>query len=572
MASLNYAAWSKVAKRYPAQPASVGMIRALYRFSAALFLLSAVVGLWTAYDRQVALVRFGWIAAGVLFAVLAPRIRSASRTRALYQLGLLCAWTAAGLGGLHLLSNLGGDGAQTPVGIGLPHENAVAGALIVLLSLGLGSVLYLWRRDRHVASMATFGLLAVGLVALILTGSRGAMAGLAAGAVIALYAAWRTMVQPSPHVRVADTALAAILVGSLVIYAAMVVSPAFAQRLGIAEWGGSPASRIKLWRDTFPLIQDYVFTGSGLGGTAMVYSSYVFLLHVPYFYHAHNLYLQIAVEQGLLGVVGFAGMAVAGVWALWICQTRLYGTARVFATTTMAALVALLVHGLFDAEVFVSPLVVVLFAPFGFAGIRLGRTWHMESPDSRLDVRPDGALRVYWAGGLVLLLVAAVIVSWPRARATLEANLGAVLQTRAELSVYQWPEWPIQDEVRRTYPDRLGPALAWYERALRTDPTNATANRRLGQIELSLGEYAAALAYLEAAYELAPNQRATRQMLGEAYAVTGQTDNAGELWQTVDTEAGQLDLRRWWYDYVGANSEAMSVMRAISMIHTGRQD
>jgi predicted Zn-dependent protease len=143
-----------------------------------------------------------------------------------------------------------------------------------------------------------------------------------------------------------------------------------------------------------------------------------------------------------------------------------------------------------------------------------------------------------------------------------QANLGALLQTRAELSVYRWPEWPIQDAVRRVREAELRPAMTRYAAALALDPRNAAANRRLGQIELSLGQYAAAWGHLEAAYASAPRQRATRQLLGESYAIAGDVGRAAALWRTVDVSQGQLSLRAWWYEHIGERENARLVREA----------
>jgi predicted Zn-dependent protease len=108
----------------------------------------------------------------------------------------------------------------------------------------------------------------------------------------------------------------------------------------------------------------------------------------------------------------------------------------------------------------------------------------------------------------------------------------------------------------------LGPAIARYRAALALDPDNAAANRRLGQIELSLGQYEAAWGHLEAAYASAPQQRATRQLLGEAYAIAGDVGRAAALWRTVDVSQGQLSLRAWWYEQIGERENARLVREA----------
>jgi predicted Zn-dependent protease len=147
--------------------------------------------------------------------------------------------------------------------------------------------------------------------------------------------------------------------------------------------------------------------------------------------------------------------------------------------------------------------------------------------------------------------------------------LGAVAQTRAELSVYSWPEWPIQDEVRRTGAVSLTETINHYQAALALDPSNSTAHRRLGQIELSLGDYAVAQHHLEVAFAQSPHQRVTRQLLGEAYAVTGHVGQAAMTWQDVNIPANRLQLRGWWYRHIGAKQEAMWIAEAIARIARG---
>jgi len=138
------------------------------------------------------------------------------------------------------------------------------------------------------------------------------------------------------------------------------------------------------------------------------------------------------------------------------------------------------------------------------------------------------------------------------------------LNVTTTLSVYRWPQWPVQDAVRRSPDVNLAPAIAHYRAALALDPANVTANRRLGQIELSLGQYQAARRHLEAAYAAAPSQRATRQLLGESYALAGEIERAAALWQTIDVSQGQLRLRQRWYDHIGELQQGARLARAVA--------
>ena len=152
-------------------------------------------------------------------------------------------------------------------------------------------------------------------------------------------------------------------------------------------------------------------------------------------------------------------------------------------------------------------------------------------------------------------------------RAQLQANLGAVFQGHAELSLYSWPKWGLQDEVRGREVTDLSRAINAYDAALSLDPLNVTANRRLGQIELARGEIHSARRHLEMAYTVAPEQRATCQLLGEIYAISGDAAKAVRLWRNIDTSHGQLDARQWWSDHRGMQQESERLREAIVLLN-----
>ena len=151
------------------------------------------------------------------------------------------------------------------------------------------------------------------------------------------------------------------------------------------------------------------------------------------------------------------------------------------------------------------------------------------------------------------------------------ANRAAVEQTRIELGTYRWPEWYVQDDVRRSNAVDLSGAVAGYEAALARDAENLTAYRRLGQIAISLGDKEAARQHLEAAYALSPQQRTTRQLLGEAYAVSGEVDQAVRIWASGVTDPHKLELRQAWYRESGNEQEAEWLNEAVWRYQSVRQ-
>lgn len=530
---------------------------------AAAFLLTGLVAVWAAYDRSSARPAFALIALGLLAAtavVWAGR-RWGETALGVMSLGaallagaigvyfLLAYDWSTGAGEIALLQRIGlAIQAQRPVFV-LPTDinaNVAASGLTLTLFIGLGglawSIAHKWWTGLVVAGLAWLA----GLAALILSQSRGAWLSVGAGIAAILYLALRRRWADKRGLRIILDLLAlAVLLALLAFFVAAVRTPNLASFLGSTQVGNSAIGRATLWRDGLGLISDYPFTGSGLRSTMMVYSTYGLLMHVGFILHMHNLFVQIAVEQGIVALLAFAGLLAAAI-ANELAATRAARPIWRFSLPAGASLAALMAHGLVDAGAYASSMALILFLPVGFAlaidpgAVRMRRGW--------LD----------WPLVVAVVAIAglALVVFLPAGRSALQANLGAVAQTRAELSRYTWPEWPLQDELRRSPEIDLGPVVARYEAALVTNPSNASANRRLAQIELARGDYASARAHVEASYRAAPSHRATRQLLGELYAIDGESERAAEMLATVDTSLNQLDLRIFWYTHIGEQEKA----------------
>ena len=112
---------------------------------------------------------------------------------------------------------------------------------------------------------------------------------------------------------------------------------------------------------------------------------------------------------------------------------------------------------------------------------------------------------------------------------------------------------------------------------LALDPDNVSALRRLGQIELSLGEYEKAHEHLQQAYTLAPNQQAGRFLLGESYAVAGDVERAAALWGTISNYLGwdhdkftmpAFAARQRWYEEIGEMQRAQWITETINLVES----
>ena len=536
----------------------------------ALFLLAAAVGASISVDRAAAWGNTFWIYLGAVVmyyaVILTPEQVQLAKLRfeplrilllllpslvAVYFL-LTTDWQAWAfkLGWLGPLLDVLIDLRQQAPGH-LITLNVAGGLIAALLPLQVGALC--WRRSSWLLRVAGLGLLVISLLGLVVSSSRGAMIALltvtgawllwkAAGVVLA------SLVYDEDRTRLRHWQI--VIWGILVGVAALVgLGILVATPLGVQLLQFLGGSRLAIWLDALDLVQDTPLTGLGFEAFQMAHVSYVLLLHVGFQPHSHNLLLEIWLRQGLLGLIVLAWIAVNVV--------RLRRSPSWWRPWALASLAVIALHGVVDIPLYGARGMMLAFIPLALLA---------RGPRGAPVLLPA---RANLALAATLVLAGALLAFLPAGRAIVHTNLGALAQTRAELSLYRWPDWPLQDELRRTGAVDLAPIVARYQAALAENPHNAAANRRLGQIELSLGQYAAARQHLETAYASDPGQRATRQLLAESYAIAGDLDQAAALLRTVDTSLKQMDLRIWWHNHVGQPERAKLIRQAMEMAESG---
>lgn len=531
----------------------------------AVHALSALLGVLLAYDSRAAATKLVLVWAGVVVYGALSRIPShvAWRGRDLPLLRLVVGLAPALVCGYFLLTN---DWMQPvakvawlePVRLWLAdrtapplprlHPNLAGGLLAAWLPLQVAALgprpgQPVGRAVRHVAASPRVLLVVASCVGLLLSSLRGAWLALAASVIVWLW--WRMSERLSGRRGwlIASSLWAA---GLLLVVWAAVCSTWASALVGVRP------DRVLVWRNSWALAWDYFFTGLGLGNFTMPYSSYALLIHVPHTTHAHNLFLDLWLEQGLIGLVAFAWMLVRGFTPGASAHPTRWRTAA------LLALLVIALHGLVD-DVY-----------YGYGGV--GAVFLLV-PLALLSRRGEYARQGGWRPGRRGAVIACgaamagfvLAVSWPTSRALAWSNLGAIRQTRLELSTYHWPEWPLQDEVRRAHELELIGSIGYYRAALENEPNCTSANRRLGQIELSLGEYDDARRHLARAYAAAPSQPATRQLFGESLALTGSVEWAADLWRTLPLEQDQLAIRQYWYNTAGDAGRAQWLKEAIAL-------
>lgn len=446
-----------------------------------------------------------------------------------------------------------GRGLQTPLPYVPGHRmnpNVVGGMLVMIIPFA-AAVTWISVKDRDwLALVAALFLLSSTLFGLLLTTSRGAwMAlGVASGMLFLWWlAGYFSRERPERRRFLFLVGLFLIIAILLVV---IILRPDLPGRLvtNFAQLAGD-VTRLELMRNSLALVQDYPFIGSGLNGFLMLYASYAFLTHVGYIVNAHNFYLDVAIEQGLFALLALIMMWTLFGLALW--RKAYDGKLQPWLVAAALALVTMLAHGLVEDAFYGSRALMLLFTPLAFA---------MPYPRPAKVMSFTSSNFIAFSLTTVLLIILGLIY-WRPLQSIAVSNLAAVRQSRAELSQYSWPEWPIQDALRSELD--LTEVIEGYEKALTIYPDNVSANRRLGQIQLSLGEYRGALDHLETAYTDAMWDNTVRQLYGEALIVNDRLQEGSALWKQVNNQQGQLNYREFWYEYINDEKRLANIRAAM---------
>jgi O-antigen ligase len=243
------------------------------------------------------------------------------------------------------------------------NRNHFAGWLVLVLPVAAGYFVAQlssrldhnrWRSSLRSAVRSRAATTAVAVfvmfVVLLLTASRSAWLGLAAAASIGWWLSRRRRAH-APGTRAGTMAwgLAALLLALLLVNPDSLIT-----RLA-ASFEDLPTGRAVIWRETLPIIGDFWATGTGAGtyGIAMTgyQQTWAYFSHLREFMHfnqAHNHYLHVAAEGGLLLVVPvLAAMALAA-RGLGQALREQSGETYWIRLGALAALVGIAVQSLFE--------------------------------------------------------------------------------------------------------------------------------------------------------------------------------------------------------------------------------
>jgi O-Antigen ligase len=522
-----------------------------------VFLLTALVGVWAAYDSATAWTKL-WVLVGAVvfyYALAAQPRQNLGPVTAL--LGLL----GAAIASYFLLTY---DWQALPrhfaaldrVGVwwmsvrpalpGFIQPNVAGGLLAMLLPFPIAGSIGGWRGRRWglvvlsaiVAGLALFGLL--------LTSSRGSWGALVIalgtwivwqfGGVVAKRLGWpKRVVSGGVLLAVLSAGLAAIL--------------SYPGGLGaLASQVPDGESRYVLAYNTLRLVADFPFTGGGLGAFTGLYSRYMLVIFVPFLTYSHDLYLDVALEQGLPGLLALLGIIGGSVWML----ARQRPTGARHGLMRWALVTGLLVtglHGLLDDALYGNRGTPLLLALAGLS-VAWARAVAEGAGQQATGIRQRGAGNPargwpHWQTGAIVGVIGAgalILALGPRLAGAWYADLGAVEMARVELAGWQSSPWDAPIPLTA-----FGSANALFEQAVRIDPANRTALQRLGLIAEREDDFTLAVTELATAYQDDPGHRGVAKSLGYDYAWLGQIEQARTYLVTIPEAPSEMDAYAWWW-------------------------
>jgi O-antigen ligase len=544
-----------------------------------VFLLTALVGVWAAYDPGTAWAKL-WVLVGavVLYYALA-----AQPTQNLWPVTALLGLLGASIAVYFLLTY---DWQSFPrhfaaldrVGVwwmsvrpsfpGFIHPNVAGGLLAMLCPFPIAGSIWGWHGRRWGLILFSAFIAGLALLGLLLTSSRGSWGALAIA--VAVWIVWQLGGAVAQQMRwrrwIASCVLLFLVVsaGLLMIWRYPGGLEALASRVPDGQ------SRYVLAYNTLRLVADFPFTGGGLGAFSGLYSRYILVIFVPYFTYSHDFYLDVALEQGLFGLLALLGLMGGSLWLL-VSQRSLAGGHGLVKCALITGLLVASLDGLLDDALYGNrgtPLLLVL-AGLSVAWARAGS---LSAGQQAMGIRQPGAGRPArgwqrWRPGAIVGVFGAgalLLTIGPRLAGAWYADLGSVEMARVELA--GWASLPWDALIPAP---AFGPAKELFEQALRSDGANRTAHQRLGLIAERQGDYQSAVADLESAYQTDPGHRGVAKTLGYDYTWLGQIEQARTYLAAIPEAPGEMDAYAWWWKVHGRLDRSTYAAEMAAVLRTG---
>ena len=518
----------------------------------ASFLVTAWIGYGAAYDKSAA-----WIKAwSIVSAVLLYYALSAQPKRNFRLLSFLSFCFAVAISLYFFLTyDFTGVGRDLAVWW-MNHRPQVVGPSIppghtsgLLVISSIFALYWLWSISQKSSGAAAvmiqlFLIFGTAMIALVSALTISRRIELIVMGVIGLWILWRisTLAASDARVRIAFPILVLLYVTALIIVGYLGQGRAAA---GPTSGDYGTNSRAELFGRSVYLLADYPITGAGLGSFPGQYSQYMLVIPIFYFTNSYNLFLDVAIEQGLIGGSIFVILYVGSVFLA--ANTIVYKPPnewQLMRWLGLLALIVTIVHGIFYDYLYNGNGTVLLFYPLGMAMIGVVNRSNFAN---RAFQRPRVASRSLGVIiGTLFAVIAVMALNLNKIIPLWYANLGAVQMSQVELKDFPTGQWATSEMV-----PRLEIADTTLHSALQYDSRNQTANHRLGLIAMLRQDFITAAANLEIAYQEAPNHRGIIKSLGYCYVWLGDVDKARLLLKQIPEAQDEMSVYIWWWETQG---------------------
>jgi len=508
----------------------------------ALFVFTAVVGVWAAYDPALAWSKF-WLLLGAIFIFYA--LAGQPRENLWLVVGGFGGFGAL-LAGFFLLTNdwnthpadlgfvnriaLQWMSIRPPLGASDLDAHVADGLLAMFIPLIVAVGLRAWSEGRKALVAIAIAVGAVALLGWFLGAHRGAWLSLVVA--LGLWAAW--LIGERAGRRTLFVGAVAALLGIAVLFA--LAFPALAIKI-IA-----PGSRLEVWSNTLKLITDFPIAGGGLNSFAGLYSRYLLVIPWLFLPYSYSLFLDMALEQGLLGLVALLGVLIGSCWQLvrTPSETRSDSYLR---WGSLSGLIVMMAYSAVEDPFYYGWGTLFLFVVAGLA---------MAVTRPEADVVERWSVNWMLIGAVVTGMAATALFFYGPLLSAWHANMGAVSMAKVEL--LDWPNtarWQSALDL-----SEFDPAIASFIQAKQMSSDNFTATYRLGLIAAKRGDNEAAIKYWEQAQKIDPDHRGLRKELGYYYVWAGQVDRAVPLLNNITEAKDEMNTYSWWWGTQGRDDLA----------------
>jgi len=224
------------------------------------------------------------------------------------------------------------------------HPNVMAGYLVIIFPISISLLLFSWREMNWWIKLSSISASLLIPITLILTQSRAAWIAFTLVILLVIFFRYR--------------------LGWIIIILSGIAGIGGVYMLGlnnIIDMVSSSGAisgidgRVEIWSRAIYMIQDFAFTGVGMGTFGDVADLlYPFFLYAPgTIPHAHNLFLQVAVDLGVMGLVAWLAVVMGILITAWqLYKTCIAGNkaiSRAIGVGMIGSVIALLEQGILDA-------------------------------------------------------------------------------------------------------------------------------------------------------------------------------------------------------------------------------